>query len=596
MAPDAVQAVRKRGGTDLTARRLPWRAGLFGPPEAPLGAWLAKDLVERGDGAYSQVKVTVCWRTADGKAVGAFADGVVHHSEAASLAEAAYHGGVEALVPENGRIRQGFGAMLLTMLDALIHCTWNGHGDVDPAPWTECGATLSHFLATLDGEAVAWAQRVGLIDRIGASWHLMDRTFGNGSPLRACLDAWPWSRRIVLDLWEAHPDAAQLMDMADVHAWITDRLQGPPHRHPRHVARRHADACGAATVIAEAASDAGWQPEPLRDLRALRWLPASWVPEGDDWQPYLRLSRSLARMGNHLGDREAALRMVRLVDARGRWGELEARLCKAADMGPEGLHEALGDIHDVASVLSAVVIRPAWPGPAPVEGGTCDMLSFAAVTGSRNLCAALRISRAWHAAVPAMHAMLDALPGDRAATGWDPVLPRIREGDVEFVPLSTAAELRDEGAGGPDADGMAGLDHCVGTFAGACARNLCRIVSVRRATAGGGWERSSTAEVMTDDDGLSFAVGQHRGRGNAEPPPGDRSALAGYMASLGTPPTGGAFGPVQDLPAHINEAGYDPSWPGNHEAVSRWWDAFLAPPYKGLGRDDWARLLAQPRV
>ncbi len=592
-------AVQARAGRirPVTARPLPWRAGLLGPARAPVGAWLAKDLFEREDDAPSQVKVWACWRTPGGRAVGAYADGMVRQRDAGKLAEDAHAGGVEGLVPANGRIRQAFGTVVAAMREAAGLCPMHGHLGGDPAPWAECGATLDAFLRTLDREALEWAEERSLLGLVGDAWHLMDGTFGNGVPLRACVDAWPWSRRMVLDLWERHPDAAPAMGPHDVHAWISDRLAGPPHRYPRHVARRHADAARWATALVEGGGDdaaVANMPSPLDAMRPLAWLPPSWVPRDRDWMAYIRLSPSLSRLGTYLGAAGSRSHMARLFDAGGRWDDLEDRLCRAAAVSRDGTYRALGDIHDVSRAFSEAVVQPATAGHG-LPSTVTDTLAFHAVTGSRNMCAALRTSRAWHSAVPSMHAFLEGLPGCRAVTEWDPVLPRMRLGDMEVVPLADAASLRAEGARDRDADGMEGLDHCVGTSAGNCSRNLTRILSIRRRVPGGRAARSSTAEVAVDGAGTRLVVTQHRGRSNADPAAADRETLSGYMAGVAATfdPARG-LGPVTPAQRDEGAAGYDTSWPGNLSAVSGWWKRFLAPPYRGLGTDDWARVAKAP--
>ena len=137
------------------------------------------------------------------------------------------------------------------------------------------------------------------------------------------------------------------------------------------------------------------------------------------------------------------------------------------------------------------------------------------------------LARDWrHALVRAQAAVQpdrERLMGERFAS----LLPRdLLIGDRLVVPLTTSRELRREGQV---------LEHCIGSYASACATGESYIVSLRDPRSG---HPLSTAEfqITRDRPGLvQLALRQHRGRGNADPAPECANAVRRLLVSAESP-------------------------------------------------------------
>jgi hypothetical protein len=139
--------------------------------------------------------------------------------------------------------------------------------------------------------------------------------------------------------------------------------------------------------------------------------------------------------------------------------------------------------------------------------------------------------------------------------------------------LASLADLVDEGAAVPDAEGRAGLDHCVGGYARTCMALRSAIVSIR--TADG--ERISTAEI--DTWGGAHQVIQHQGRGNAAPAPDAERALGRLMGRV-LDGTVKPFPSVVGFPhrAYGDEDGK--ACPEARDDAARRWAAILPPGWR----------------
>lgn len=105
----------------------------------------------------------------------------------------------------------------------------------------------------------------------------------------------------------------------------------------------------------------------------------------------------------------------------------------------------------------------------------------------------------------------------RGITWPAPMPKRFSHRDLDYVWLTTPVELIDEGAAGPDADGMEGLDHCVGGYVTDCMEARSFILSIRRTT-DGRQERVATAEYRYDAVSGGVELAQISGRANAVVP------------------------------------------------------------------------------
>ncbi|WP_456718164.1 MULTISPECIES: hypothetical protein [unclassified Bradyrhizobium] len=171
----------------------------------------------------------------------------------------------------------------------------------------------------------------------------------------------------------------------------------------------------------------------------------------------------------------------------------------------------------------------------------------------------------------------------------------------EIMPLTSQQMLADEGASGVDANGMRGLDHCVGglNYVVASLEGHCRIVSIREIMTDGSRVRRSTAEFRyraPDINGdARYMMLQHRGRANRTPEDAAWDVLWAYQRGLvgvrGQPRLEvdhAGLKPVEEQLSVSAIAGYDVEKPAHIEAVLRLWEPLLSRPLRGLDLDEFA--------
>ncbi len=276
-----------------------------------------------------------------------------------------------------------------------------------------------------------------------------------------------------------------------------------------------------------------------------------------------------------------------MLDANGDWISLARRLGKATDVGT--LSHAVDDIADMLRSFAARVLEPAcslagWVLPE-ADG---PHVAIALLLSGRRLPRILGMSRAWHVDALAMEASLPEVPG--TSSGWAAGLPDAEFDGVVIRVLTTKRALLAEGMRGTDEDGVEGLAHCVGCYAGPCLDGTTRIVSLRVRDGSGSWRRLSTAEVATRSY-AGFHVVQHRGHGNVDPTAEAQEALGRYMrlvAGEASTIAHQAFLPVPGLDALISDAGYDWRVPGAWDAVRDTWARFLPRDARRAGPEDFA--------
>jgi hypothetical protein len=198
------------------------------------------------------------------------------------------------------------------------------------------------------------------------------------------------------------------------------------------------------------------------------------------------------------------------------------------------------------------------------------------------------VSQLWHRRLPEIGRRIEELSPEMERSGrWTAGLPDWVFGDMEICVLTDEGQLKDEGRRGLNADGTMGLDHCVGSYAGACAEGRSRILSLRKSR-GDDVERVSTAEIETRDAG-NLKVLQHRGWKNLPPCEEAAKALHAYMKELDE---GRLLVDARDLNPRIGEgslgiqAGYEFWQPGAFRKAVEAWGACLPRRMRGWGHEE----------
>ncbi len=174
------------------------------------------------------------------------------------------------------------------------------------------------------------------------------------------------------------------------------------------------------------------------------------------------------------------------------------------------------------------------------RGGSYDRVGLPLMADHGSLPRLLDASRRWHDDPVLAHS--DG--GVDVDAAWAVPFERFDLGDGwSATCLGSYADLADEGARGPDRNGLPGLAHCVAGYAPACQHGRSLIVSLRRDD-GEGERRMATAELVRwkpSGRGKAewFAFGkdrlrlrQLRGLANKSPPTGSREALSRLGSAL----------------------------------------------------------------
>ncbi len=137
------------------------------------------------------------------------------------------------------------------------------------------------------------------------------------------------------------------------------------------------------------------------------------------------------------------------------------------------------------------------------------------------------VAEFWHRRVRFIRAELPVPPehGD-----WPALFEERTVEGVVLRPLTNAREVDDEGSPGPDANGVAGLDHCVATYVPDARAGDLHLVSLRRPLPGGSYERLATAELEQSPDGTVTLV-QLSGWDNGKPPAEAYRAMVAFLAA-----------------------------------------------------------------
>jgi hypothetical protein len=162
------------------------------------------------------------------------------------------------------------------------------------------------------------------------------------------------------------------------------------------------------------------------------------------------------------------------------------------------------------------------------------LTAFAMLAGHSGLTDILAASDRWHA-TPALAEWSADVPPEAE---WPIPFDEVDLGDGWSArALGSLAELQAEGMDGVDSDGRQGLSHCVAGYAVQALTSRSLIVSIRHGE-GTGPSRVSTAELEPEEGGdwtlagRPYALSQHRGRRNSDPPGGAVAAIAALRRKL----------------------------------------------------------------
>jgi hypothetical protein len=292
-------------------------------------------------------------------------------------------------------------------------------------------------------------------------------------------------------------------------------------------------------------------------LRLLADAPRDWVrPVPEAIGPMLALSGAYANLVMHRGADPAAL----LGPARGNWAAFHARCAAAAGPVLEREAEATARVAESASdVLVHFAERVLLPllarSDPPADGFPepwlipCLVAARRILFADKGMPAVLAATALWHERAERIEARIPS--GDKAE--WEAPCPPFRTSEGLLVrPLASAMELVAEGAAGADADGIPGLGHCVASYRTIAQTGRSHILSVRAAD---GLRRLSTAEIKVDGFGRARVV-QHKGHGNAPPPPEAVRAMGEFVTGVRlAPPEPDASAPATGRIAA--KCGYD---------------------------------------
>lgn len=255
-----------------------------------------------------------------------------------------------------------------------------------------------------------------------------------------------------------------------------------------------------------------------------------------------------------------------LLDTPGRgWAERWAGVC--------GDPDGRGDASDMFEGFAT------WLGHLRGETRYRGSVALRIMLGHGSLARVEAASRRWHAD----EALRDGASGLPMDLSWPvPFDPVPLPGGLRAVVLGGVRALVEEGGQGCDRDGVRRLDHCVGGYGQRCQTGESLVVSVRRD--GPHAERLSTAELVRDPKGAwrlggrAYALRQHRGRSNGEPPREARMALGGLFDLLRD---GGIAVRAEALEPRA-KADVDPD-PSAAASLHPAWRRILPPAYAALG-------------
>ena len=523
--------------------------------------------------------------------------------------------GPEGVGPVADRVRMGSVVELLAthvgLLDpascdlartVLVAVLGRDRGGPDfDAHMREVGRVLAPFVATFDPEAIRMLAAHPGRGCLARGYDGLDATMVPGAPLRAALGIVPDLMATLAHAWRVDPRGfAADMAREDPFAPVR-RIQATGHKWPRRLLNALPGAYAAhggmdlpePRLQRKAGQRPGEDFDPLLDrMDDLRCMPAECIPrDGAGWRAYFGVSHFVSEVGTLCGAHGLPAMLGHVPD----WEAWADTTAKAAGVGHGDLLQAVAGVPDVAAAFYHQVLAPALRIAGAEEPARPLVVASCMLHGGRGIASILEASRSWHAHRAAIDAAVRGLPGHAAVDPpWPPALPRLERDGLAVEVLATQADLDAEGADGPDGSGATGLAHCVGGYAPLCRAGTSRILSVRRISASGAYERLSTVEVRFADDGR-WRIRQHAGRRNEAPPDAAKDLLAAYESMLRAAPASLDRAGLAAVPEPADHgAGYDAALPGNWEAVRNAWRSHLPRWMRDLDMHALAGMAATP--
>ncbi len=465
-----------------------------------------------------------------------------------------------------------------------------GGPDFD-AHMREVGRVLAPFVATFDPEAIRMLAAHPGRGCLVRGYDGLDATMVRGAPLRTALEAAPDLMATLARAWYVDPaglaaDAAK----ADPFPPVRRILAAGDHPWPRRLLNALSEACAAHAGMdlpeSRLRRKAGRQPgedfDPLLDrMDGLRCMPADSLPRGHaGWQSFFRVSHILSEVSDTLCGAHGLPAILGHVPDWDAWGYAMAR---AAGTSRNELMTAVTGVADVASAFLRQVLGPAMRQAGMEDPEKPEAVASCMLHGGRGLATILSASRDWHARRAGIDAVVRGLPGRGVVDPpWGAALPRWSWHDLSIEVLASQSDLDAEGADAPDGTGAAGLAHCVGGYGPRCRAGVSRILSLKRVSPSGAYERLSTAEVEFAPDGC-WHIRQHAGRRNRAPSADAEGLLASYRAALLADPALISMDGLAAVPEPDDRgSGYDAALPGNWDAVRQSWEPHLPRWMRGI--------------
>ena len=324
-------------------------------------------------------------------------------------------------------------------------------------------------------------------------------------------------------------------------------------------------------------------------------LPIDWVPSTSNTWKAMRdalfpLQNEVEKLGLDMADVAAH---VGVGFARGTWtgslattergkpiqpGDVTVGGTADAKGGAKAGRDALRGAVDMVKSLERTLLRPlrdallidgepfGWDFDDDGEATSEMQHAGRMLLGGKTLPGIDAMQARWHERLSRLNA---DLPLQIGVNAWPAAFePYTSEGGYVISCLTTEPMLKAEGARGDDADGLPGLDHCVGGYAQDCFTASSHIASVRK-DFGDGLRRVSTLEfrlaAVRDVDGnpvFNLREIQHKAHKNEPPPAGAAIAVAELADALGRGLHKADTWAIQERSAEGFSAVYNPMLPG----------------------------------
>ena len=248
---------------------------------------------------------------------------------------------------------------------------------------------------------------------------------------------------------------------------------------------------------------------PAMILGLCEAVPADWLPGNGDWFAFN--SVSAIREGlNATVLREGGSRLF--ASAGGDWDAFRSRLkvgvkkgsWPSEDVWTRAIARDVRSLGDAPWQAATTLVQPLLSHEGVRRGLVSEALAgsgfsleafgvaYGLVYGDKSLPGVMEASRDWHKRQAGIQAAIAGIGDD---ISWPALFEPFSHLGMVAVPITDALALREEGAAGPDRNGVFGMDHCVATRLPLLLAGTSHVVSIRRALPDGGYERLSTLEV-----------------------------------------------------------------------------------------------------